>query len=84
MRRFIAALVATVVVGGSSVHALAQTVSVSPTSVVLGRTVTATWSGFSGNVNVEVWRGGAKWVDSIVDVPGAGTPRSGVSARRAT
>lgn len=38
--------------------AIAQTVRVSPNAVLEGGTTTASWSGFGGNVNVEVWNFG--------------------------
>ncbi|MDP6529741.1 MAG: hypothetical protein QGI43_08645, partial [Gemmatimonadota bacterium] len=37
----------------------AQSVSLSTNGVYLGDSVTASWSGFGGNVNVEVWKGGS-------------------------
>ncbi len=47
--------------------------SVSPSAVVRGNTVTAYWSGFSGNVNVSVYKGSTFWVDSVVNVGGSGS-----------
>ena len=40
----------------------------SPSSVVVGGTVVASWAGFSGNVNVEVWKGGSLWVNDDAQV----------------
>ena len=50
----------------------AQSVSVSPNAVLEGESVVASWSGFGGNVNIEVWRGGSFWVYAATDVSGSG------------
>ena len=50
--------------------ALAQSVTVSTNAVERGQTVVASWSGFSGDVNVEVWKGSTKWTDAITNAPG--------------
>ena len=44
----------------------------STTSVVQGETVRANWSGFSGNVNVAVYKGSGFWVHSVINVAGTG------------
>ena len=51
----------------------AGTVSVSPSSLIIGQSTTAKWSGFTSNVNVKVYKGGTEWVDSITDQPGTGS-----------
>jgi len=47
--------------------------SVSPTTTPKGGTVTANWSGFTGNVNVKVMKGGAFWVYANTNVAGTGS-----------
>jgi len=42
----------------------AQTSNVSTNAVVVGGVVTASWSGYSGQVNVEVWKGGTYWISA--------------------
>ena len=51
---------------------IGSSVSISDTSVTQGETVRATWSGFSGNVNVQVYKGNNWWTDSVIDVAGSG------------
>ena len=46
--------------------------NVSPSSVVQGNNTTANWSGFTSNVNVEVWRGGSFWVYANTNTSGNG------------
>ncbi len=48
-------------------------VSVSPTSVTEGQTTYVNWSGFSGNVNLEVWKGGTFWLYANTNVSGSGS-----------
>ncbi len=57
----------------SADSALAQSVSVSTNAVEEGQTVVTSWSGFPGNVNVEVWKGNQKWVDANTNVSGSGS-----------
>ena len=55
-----------------SVNLLAQSVYVSTSAVQVGQTVRASWSGFSGNVDVAVYKGNNFWVHSITNVSGTG------------
>ena len=54
-----------------AVEAKAASVSVSPTTVTEGGSTTAIWSGFSGNVNVWVYKGSTRWTDANTNVPGS-------------
>jgi hypothetical protein len=47
---------------------MAASVTVSPTAVERGEDVRATWSGFSGNVNVAVYKGSTFWVYANTNV----------------
>ncbi len=46
--------------------------NVSPTSVVQGNNTTASWSGFTSNVNVAVYRGGSFWQYANTNTSGNG------------
>ncbi|MFZ4582137.1 MAG: hypothetical protein ACOYM7_05750 [Paludibacter sp.] len=50
-----------------------QTVSLSTSAVTLGGTTTVTWSGFSGNVNIKVYKGTTYWKDANANVSGSGS-----------
>jgi hypothetical protein len=43
-------------------NVFAQSVSLSTNAVEIGQTVVVFWSGFNGNVNIEVWKGNTFWV----------------------
>ena len=47
-------------------------VFLSTTSVIQGETIRVSWSGFSGNVNVAVYKGSKSWVYAITNVAGSG------------
>ena len=39
-----------------------------------GGTIVAAWANFSGNCNVEVWKGGVRWTYANITAPGTGSP----------
>ncbi|MBI4690777.1 MAG: hypothetical protein HY754_11020 [Nitrospirae bacterium] len=49
---------------------MAATVSIPKTSYQVGESFTVSWSGFSGNVNVYVFKGSNKWVDVVTQYSG--------------
>lgn len=51
---------------------MAASVTVSPDAVVKGGVVRANWSGFSGNVNVAIYKGSSFWVYAVTNVAGTG------------
>jgi surface antigen len=57
----------------STVFVNAQSVSISSSSVVIGATVTATWSGFTGNVNVAVYKGSTFWLYANTNLASSGS-----------
>ena len=52
---------------------LSQSLTVTPSSVPKGGTFLASWSGFSGNVNVRIYKGSNLWVDASTNVSGSGS-----------
>ena len=50
----------------------AESIMLSTNAVVRGKPVRVSWSGFSGNVNVAVYKGNVFWVHAITDAPGSG------------
>ncbi|MBV5327355.1 MAG: hypothetical protein JZU65_06910, partial [Chlorobium sp.] len=59
-----------------TVNAKTGTVSVSPTTVIVGSSTTATWSGFTGNVNVKVYKGSTFFTDANTNLSGASGSQS--------
>jgi len=51
---------------------MTATVTLTTNAVVRGGVVRANWSGFTGNVNVAVYKGSAFWVHAVTNVAGTG------------
>lgn len=47
--------------------------TVDPTTATVGQIVKTTWSGFNGNINLEVWKGNNFWTYANTDIAGSGS-----------
>jgi len=59
-------------------------ISLSKSSVTKGESLSVSWSGFSGNVNVAVYRGSNHWVHSTTNSSSSGTNNLDTSATNIT